>query len=132
MSSLSPLKSIRAGNHEKLLTSLSGSVLRRWFRLNLPVVVSTFIINILVLFNLFEHRPPWANEGFLQPPHSTLKVQFTEWLRMSAEWVNPFDGWNNFRESPFDPHTWTLNYEFHDSLILYLSVLIRQPFLDSR
>lgn len=74
----------------------------------------------MVQLGWFEHRPPWGNEGFLQPPHKSIKVQFTEWLRMSSDWVNPFYGWNNYRESPFDAHMWTLNYEFHDSLILNL------------
>lgn len=45
--SLQGLKLIRSGDKEKLLDSLASSVFRRWIRLHIPVIASTFIAFLL-------------------------------------------------------------------------------------
>jgi hypothetical protein len=45
--SLQGLKLMKAGDKEKLLDSLASSVFRRWIRLHIPVIASTFIAFLL-------------------------------------------------------------------------------------
>ena len=58
------LKLARQGKYLELLDSLSSSVFRRWLRLHLPVVASTFLGFILARFGMWHNLPKgWAHSS---------------------------------------------------------------------
>lgn len=52
------LKLAREGKPVELLDSLASSVFRRWLRLHLPVIASTFIAFLLARANVWTDMPP--------------------------------------------------------------------------
>jgi hypothetical protein len=58
------LKLARQGKYVELLDSLSSSVFRRWLRLHLPVVASTFLGFILARWGMWHDLPKgWAHSS---------------------------------------------------------------------
>ena len=59
----------REGKAGSLLESLSSSVFRRWLRLHLPVVISTFVAFVLARAGLWVNLPPdWNHSGGNREP----------------------------------------------------------------
>ncbi|KAK5064576.1 hypothetical protein LTR84_000409 [Exophiala bonariae] len=121
-----------SGNrHEKVLSSLSCSVFRRFARLYLPVMCMMFITTVSAYAGLFEglrdmiaqkdvnFRPQFTEPSVRQC--ATLTQQLHFWLQ---ELYKLSDVW---RVGPFypehDPHLWTIGYEARMSMHLYIALV---------
>lgn len=121
-----------SGNgQEKVLSSLSCSVFRRFARLYLPVMCMMFITTMSAYLGLFEglrsmiaqkdiyFRPQFTEPSVRRCP--TLLGQLHFWLQ---EFYNLSDVW---RVGPFypehDPHLWTIGFEARMSMHLYIALV---------
>ena len=142
------LKPIEAMQHSdptsqaKVLKNLSGSLMRRWFRLYLPVLCCTALINIWVFFGGFRLMSYYiTDESMLHPPErfalagSTLWQQSMFWFNDMWELLNLWHIWPNGSDAgyyaPFsNPHMWFITVEYKASLILYcvlIALAIARP-----
>lgn len=118
--SYSTIRKIRTGNFLAVLDTLASSVFRRWLRLFLPILVSTFI-SMLIL------RVDWyiGNTGFSPGRAESFWEQFWDWwnefLRISnpTQSMNGEDTYNNH----YSPQLWTIPRELRGSLVTYFVLL---------
>lgn len=125
--SWSPLATARAGNTDKLVQSLGGSVIRRWFRLFLPCFAVSFLVTI----------PNLIIPGL--PGNTSAQLGFWgkiwEFITVTEGWANPF--FNDHAASLFTVNKynyvmWTIPFEFAGSIFVYVSVLGLSRFKDFR
>ncbi|TVY80606.1 hypothetical protein LSUE1_G006711 [Lachnellula suecica] len=112
--SLKPLSLIYAGEHLKLGDNLASALFRRWPRLHIPVIVTTFLyMTSWHLFGLWTepevHQETWGAELWLW--YTELK-NFTFVFRSGGEPM--------FR---YNFHVWSIPVEFRGSLIIYTALL---------
>ncbi|KAK4935767.1 hypothetical protein LTR10_023217 [Elasticomyces elasticus] len=124
--SYKPLRLMRSGLSEKLMTTMTSSIFRRGLRLFLPCFASTFLVICLAQLNLYKITEPFAkgmrnlNEDhcYTQP---NLWLQFVDWLEQMLIFVNVFD-WSLYAGSvELDRHLWTIPVEFRCSMALFLT-----------
>lgn len=124
--SYKPLKQMRAGQYDGLLTTLSSSVLRRPIRLFLPCFVSTFLVACMAQTGLHERTSDYAHHlraVFEDHPWTAPDVysQLVDWCYKMFEFVNVFN-WYIFAGSvDLDRHLWTIPNEFRASMVLFLT-----------
>lgn len=125
------LQLMTAGEHEKVLRSLWGSVFRRALRLYLPVLTITFITTVMSYLGFFEGLRPMLTQRKKHfagafgdgpvPRQESLTGQLYVWIEEMWSLANV---WNS---GPFypehDKHLWTIAYEFRTSMHLYLALL---------
>lgn len=112
--SVKPLNLIHAGEWTKLNDNLASAVFRRWPRLYIPIICTTFLF--LTLHHTF---------GFWTPAikwESNYKDGVWMWY---AEFKNFSYVFNAGGEPWFmyNPHLWTIPYELKGSLTVYTTVL---------
>ncbi|OBW68935.1 MAG: hypothetical protein AUREO_010130 [Aureobasidium pullulans] len=110
--SAKPLMHIHAGDFVLLGDNLGSAVFRRWFRLYLPIIVTT--LGIVLLWHVFGIS---ANLH----PQRTLGAELWVWYNefKSFTWI--------LNSSPpvwftYNPHTWTIPLEFKGSLVVYVTL----------
>ena len=110
--SAKPLMHIHAGDFVLLGDNLGSAVFRRWFRLYLPIIVTT--LGIVILWHVFGIS---ANLH----PQRTLGAELWVWYNefKSFTWI--------LNSSPpvwftYNPHTWTIPLEFKGSLVVYVTL----------
>ncbi|KAI1629023.1 acyltransferase family-domain-containing protein [Exophiala viscosa] len=124
--SYKPLKLMRSGLSEKLMTTMTSSIFRRGMRLFLPCFASTFIVICLAQLNLYKMTEDFAeNMRVLPEDHCytqpNLWLQFVDWLQQMLIFVNVFD-WSLYAGSvELDRHLWTIPVEFRCSMALFLT-----------
>jgi peptidoglycan/LPS O-acetylase OafA/YrhL len=114
---------MRNSNFSSLLDCLSSSVFRRWLRLYLPTIVSTFISMLFTRWDwyvrgLFSHHT-------LPPVALNFSDQFWHWINCVLLVGNPFqniDGFNLY-SPPYDGHLWTIPIEFRGSIVVFVTLL---------
>lgn len=136
--SLKPLEAMQnsdAASQARVLKNLSGSLLRRWFRLYLPVLACTFLVTIWVHLGGFALIPYYLTDGnLLHPPARfllkmpTIWAQFVLWFNDMYELLNLWHVWPNGSDEGYyapysNPHMWFITVEFKASLVLYCTLL---------
>lgn len=109
-----PLMLIQAGDYVKLGDNLASALFRRWLRLFIPVIATTFVY--MTLWHAFgiwtdetKHEATYAAE--LWRYYCELK-NFTFVFRMGGEpWFK------------YNFHTWSIPVEFKGSIVIYTSLL---------
>ncbi|KAG0644910.1 O-acetyltransferase -1 [Hyphodiscus hymeniophilus] len=119
--SCASIKRIRKGDWEGFVDTLAASVFRRWIRLYVPVLVSTFISMIV------SWRNWWILLGGVggAPPLGFFSVQLWDWWCSFVAVSNPtiaIDGESIFSD-PYGPQLWTIPREFRGSMVTYLILL---------
>ncbi|TQV99491.1 acyltransferase-like protein [Cordyceps javanica] len=124
VNALRPLSLIRSGNLDDLAPALSSSLLRRFVRLCLPPLVSTFIIAMTVYLGLWE--PARSNldlirftDGF-PPRQDTLIGELGHWCSEMMKLFNLASS----TSTQYDVHLWTVPTELRASLVLLMSLLM--------
>lgn len=124
----------RQKQYAALLKSLSSSVFRRWLRLMLPAIASTFIAFLLVranwatpLYQGWDAFPPSEQTtdiagGFLPERMNSTASQFAHWLESCKNMTDPF------RNGPltfpvYNVPLWTMGVEYMGSMLVFVSVL---------
>lgn len=126
---------IYAGQHNKSLETLSGSLFRRPFRLYLPIIAATGIIAVLVRLQLFQGNPVGDFQLYksnstapigVPPYEDTAADQFWHWWWSVLDVINLFrsiPGRLDLYYNPYDSHLWTIPTEFKGSILVFLLVL---------
>jgi peptidoglycan/LPS O-acetylase OafA/YrhL len=109
-----PLALIYAGDYEKLGDNLSSALFRRWIRLHLPVMFTTFFY--MVTWHLFG---VWT----ASPDHQdTFRHELWNWYAEFKNFSFVFrTGGVDWFSYSF--HTWSIPVEFRGSLIIYTALL---------
>lgn len=114
--SYKPIRLIHEGRTAGLGETLASSVFRRWFRLYLPICVSTFFAALMTYAGMF--KPVNFDEGPVQRP--SLTEQLLHWFSELRAMTDPF----GLTVGPtYDPNLWTLPREFRASMIIFLVLL---------
>ncbi|KAF3018844.1 hypothetical protein E8E14_006343 [Neopestalotiopsis sp. 37M] len=132
--SLSTLRAIHWQDWEKVLHCLSAAALKRGIRLFLPAVATSLCIFVLFAGQLY------AREDFFMtlPAHwvplrprrqHTFLAQFEDWLdfvfrRLTNPWRWNYDLFASPHASYYGAHLWTIQTEFHCSLILFFIMTV--------
>lgn len=125
----------RRRQYTAVFKSLSSSVLRRWLRLMLPALVSTFLAFVLVRAGADPHinvgwdsSPPTESDidpymaGFLPTRQNSTLEQFIDCLKSIEVMMDPFS-FGKWEAPTYNPPLWTLSIEFMGSLIVFMTVL---------
>ena len=111
--SYKPLKLIRQRNFEVVHSTLASSVFRRAMRLFLPTTISTFLVMLLVYYG-------WGLDGLKQ---QTFLLQFKDWVRAIFWEITYSWDWDMQKWPKYDVHLWTIQIEFANSMLLFITVL---------
>lgn len=111
--SAKPLALIQAGEHGKLGDNLASALFRRWLRLYIPIIVTTFLYmtswHALGIWTDTEHQRTYGDE-------------LLKWYRDLKNFTFIFDGSGD----PFfhyNGHVWSIPVEFKGSIVIYTSLL---------
>jgi len=116
-------------SHTTLVASLSSSIFRRATRLALPPIASTFLNMVLVHLGVFNHTRSIASNASILPGYREGHlVQRGSFSRQLWDWAHHVERMTTLYardaiSSRYDPHTWTINVEFHCSMLVFLYLL---------
>ncbi|KAI7552041.1 hypothetical protein KC331_g2151 [Hortaea werneckii] len=111
--STKPLALINAGEYTKLGDNVASALFRRWLRLYLPILATTFMM--VCLWHIFGI---WGN--FIPEPNFRAGIwkwyidlkSYTFIFRTGGEpWID------------YNPHTWSIPVEFKGSIVIYTAVM---------
>ncbi|OIW32342.1 hypothetical protein CONLIGDRAFT_630034 [Coniochaeta ligniaria NRRL 30616] len=111
--SVKPLSLIHNGEHLKVADNLGSAFFRRWFRLFIPIIVTTFLF--MTSWHVFDI---WLSTNQKQP---TYGAELWKWY---AEFKN-FSFIFNMGGEPwfsYNFHTWSIPVEMKGSIIVYTAV----------
>ncbi|TDZ73132.1 hypothetical protein CTRI78_v001417 [Colletotrichum trifolii] len=120
-----PLKLLGQGKRTDFAVAAASSAFRRYIRIFLPPITTTFIIACLAHFGCFEAqtRPPTGPQ--LKPPRgATWDAQLRHWSAQTLAFADPLS--RNLRRGNmyvYDPVLWTIPVEFDCSLVVFLTHL---------
>lgn len=111
--SVKPLSLIHAGEHLKVADNLGSAFFRRWFRLFIPIIVTTFLF--MTSWHLFGI---WLSTNQKEPTYGAeLWKWFVEFKNFSflfkenQPWVE------------VNRHLWSIGLEMRGSVIVYMALL---------
>lgn len=112
--SAKPMSLIHAGGQAALADNLASALFRRWLRLYIPVICTTFVyMTIVHCFGL------WIDGG---KPHATYFEEFHAWFSEVKDFSFIFRsgtvGWLSYNF-----HLWSIPVEFKGSIVVYTSLL---------
>jgi peptidoglycan/LPS O-acetylase OafA/YrhL len=108
----------------EVLESLSSSTFRRGIRLVLPPIVLTFFMMILSYHGLYVE-----DTGRTPPRFPSFSENFWNWFYQSLTIADIFrpvfytGNWFAAYIPQYDPNLWTIDVEFHGSLVIFLTLL---------
>ncbi|EXF73129.1 acyltransferase [Colletotrichum fioriniae PJ7] len=112
--SAKPLSLIQSGDHGKFAENVGSALFRRWLRLYLPLMATTFFyMTFLHMFNIWvdniERAPTWRDDVWL------YYCELKNFSFVFTTGGGPFFSWN--------PHLWSIPVEMKGSVIVYTSLL---------
>ncbi|CAK7563621.1 MAG: hypothetical protein SEPTF4163_001491 [Sporothrix epigloea] len=109
-----PLSLVMAGEHLRLLDSVASSFFRRWFRLYIPIFITTFIY--VTSWHVFGNY--WVSNS---DQHATILEEWWNWyvelknftflFKEGAIWVT------------FNTHLWSIPFEMRGSMVVFILML---------
>jgi peptidoglycan/LPS O-acetylase OafA/YrhL len=134
--SIKPLTLIHSHRPGEAHGVLVSSVFRRGIRLYLPAIVVTFITMISIYAGLWEYPRRFITDdkkyiyyADLHPARfPTFYEQFWNWIYSAARLTDIFnyynrDGFMMPYYNQYDPHLWTVPFEYRSSLIVSMVIL---------
>lgn len=110
-----PLSLIHAGETSQMADNVSSALFRRWFRLFLPVIATTFVwLTSWHLFGLRSLAP-----GAMEPE----KKYIDELWRWYADFKNYSFVFHEDPANKYNDHLWSIALEFKGSIVVYTFVL---------
>lgn len=107
-----PLSLIYAGEPMKFYESLASAMFRRWARLYIPCMATTFVF--LTTWHAFGLSTKW-------PIHqATYGAEVWNWFKEFKDWSFMFNT-NTFFS--YNVHLWSITYEFRGSVTLFATLL---------
>ncbi|GLA02147.1 hypothetical protein AnigIFM60653_001546 [Aspergillus niger] len=111
--SAKPLALIQAGEYLQLGDNLSSALFRRWLRLHLPVIATTFIY--LTFLHLFHIRATPELKGTYGEEVWNWYIEFKNFSFIFRGGGEPWFTYNF--------HSWSIPVEFRGSIIVYTALL---------
>ncbi|KAF4294485.1 hypothetical protein KXV52_009605 [Aspergillus fumigatus] len=111
--SMKPLGCIQDGDYAELGKNLSSAVFRRWFRLYIPVICTTF--GYLTFLHLFKIRTIPELQGSYR---SELWSWYAEFKNFSFVLRTGGEPWFTYNF-----HVWSIPVEYRGSLVVYTAAL---------
>jgi peptidoglycan/LPS O-acetylase OafA/YrhL len=115
--STKPLSLLQAGDYAKLGDNLASALFRRWLRLYIPLMATTFIY--MLTWHLFGFGKLYVEPA---KPQSNLRDEIWNWY---AQFKN-FSFIFNMGGEPgfaYNFHTWSIPIEMKGSIIIYTALL---------
>ncbi|KAI2779721.1 acyltransferase family-domain-containing protein [Daldinia loculata] len=128
--SLKPLKQIRSRSFDGFSQTMTSFVFRRFFRLYLPPMISTFGVLILLRFGFYEITRGFSGDRKYMHNvvehhpilEETTRKQLRHWMKEMYDFVHIW-GWEKFGGATgYDVHLWTIPVEFRCSMMLFLII----------
>lgn len=113
--SVKPLSLIHAGEHMKLYDNIASAFFRRWFRLYIPIMVTTLVIAVSwhLLGNAFWN-PTWEAK-------STIAEELWNWYTEIKNFSFIYkEGW---MWVSYNTHLWSIPLEMRGSLVTYIACI---------
>lgn len=111
--SAKPLKLIHAGEYLKLGDNLASALFRRWLRLYIPIICTSF------LFMTSWHAPGlWTDQVHQSNYYDELYRWYCELKNFSFVYNTSGNPW-----FPYNSHLWSIPVEFRGSIVIYTSLL---------
>lgn len=113
--SAKPLSLIHARDTVQLADNLSSALFRRWLRLFIPVLGTTFIW--MTSWHVLKIR---SSNSIAEPPEKTYADELWKWYCDFKNFSFIFTGeaWNKYND-----HTWSIAMEFRGSIVVYTALL---------
>ena len=108
-----PIALLHAGEHVKLGDNLGSALFRRWLRLYIPVICTTFIY--MTSWHAFGI---WTNAKHQANYRDELWNWYTEFKNFSFVFDSGSEPWFSY-----NVHTWSIPVEFMGSLVVYTSLM---------
>jgi peptidoglycan/LPS O-acetylase OafA/YrhL len=118
-------KDLQSGNVEKCLDRIRSSIFRRFLRLYLPTIASSFIVLVCICLGLYDKGiKEDARTGYREPlpkifPNAS--EQIWDWFRNTLSFINIWAGGEN--RHLYYPHSWSIPVEFKCSILLYIGLI---------
>ena len=113
--SVAPLRKIQARETVQLADSLGSALFRRWFRLFLPVLFTTFVW--MTSWHVFKVRS--SNSVALVPE----KTYAAELWRFYCDFKNFSFIFTGEPQNGYNDHAWSIPMEFRGSIVVYTALL---------
>ncbi|KAF1811615.1 hypothetical protein P152DRAFT_459554 [Eremomyces bilateralis CBS 781.70] len=129
--SLRPLRLMRSRTYDRLYETVASSLFRRGIRLYLPAIAATFLTMMTIHLGLWEYPRQFADSKdyvFYADNHHrqfpTLFEQVDDWAHETWKLTDIWDYYNKGvlmpYYNPYDPHLWTVPFEYRSSLFLVI------------
>ncbi|KAI9729515.1 MAG: hypothetical protein M1818_008487 [Claussenomyces sp. TS43310] len=115
--SYKPIQLARSGNRAALLETLASSVFRRFMRLFLPILLSSFFAMISCHYSWYGS----LNLHIRVPPSIPFLAQLGTWFEDISKLMDPFT-WTVYMPK-YAGQLWTLPTEFRGSMLVFLCIL---------
>ena len=112
-----PIKLARKGNSAGIHDTLASSVFRRWVRLFVPILLSTFLTMLCIHFGWYGS----FNKKVRVPKILPFGQQCKIWFIAMARFLDPLAYRSGNLE--YGSQLWTLPIEFRGSMLVFLTVL---------
>lgn len=112
-------------NYTDLLKSLASSVFRRWLRLMLPALTSSFLFFLVGQFGWLTKIPQgWDAEHtpVLEPLYTAQDLTLSSWVMDALFLINPFR-FGDIKFPKFNYPLWTMPVEYTGSMIVFLILI---------
>jgi peptidoglycan/LPS O-acetylase OafA/YrhL len=113
--SAKPLALLYSGDFLKLGDNLASALFRRWIRLYIPIIATTFIYMICV----------WLIHGSqtMYKPEPIFRDEFWSWYRELMHFSFVFRAGGGVPWVNYNSHAWTIPLEFKGSIVIYTSIM---------
>lgn len=109
--SAKPLSYIQNRETTKMASNVGSSLIRRWLRLYIPVIATTFLW--MTSWHLFGTK---SSNPIADPPESNYLDEIWKWYCDFKNYSFVFQGeaWNHYND-----HAWSIPMEFRGSIVIY-------------
>jgi peptidoglycan/LPS O-acetylase OafA/YrhL len=111
--SVKPLSLIQNGEHMKVADNVGSALFRRWFRLFIPIIVTTFVF--MTSWHLFGY---WVSTNVKEP---TYGAELWKWYVEVKNFSFLFKENKPWIET--NRHLWSIGLELRGSVIIYMALL---------
>jgi peptidoglycan/LPS O-acetylase OafA/YrhL len=118
-------KDLQVGKVEKCLDRIRSSVFRRFLRLYLPTIASSFVVLVCICLGLYERGSRMdARTKYREPMPKifpSTSEQIWDWYLNTVEFLNLWGASEN--RHLYYPHSWSIPEEFKCSIMLYVGMI---------
>lgn len=116
---------LQTGKVGKCMERIRSSIFRRWLRLYLPTIASSFVVLLCLILGFYDKGTEMdARSGYREPmpTHFSSAIgQAKDWAVETVHFMNIWGEGEN--RHLYYPHSWSIPVEFTCSIILYVAMI---------